>query len=157
LAQAAPVTISNLAATADLGRREITEPDAGRDVGRQVRAVQVQRQGGPRAPPLPVLHASGIEGADIEGVEPPQAVRDHESDGHERYDVDDAADPGERIRRRRRRPRGRRAALQLVLCQLHRRALGLGPVDLEQELQSIKGDGARDADGGKHERALIAI
>ena len=61
-------------AASHLPAREVAEPDSRAEIRCQMRSIQVERQSRPRTPPLPRLHARGIELSEIEGVEADEPV-----------------------------------------------------------------------------------
>src|SRR6202020_3387763 len=99
-------------------RSEITEPHAGHEIRGQMRAVEVQGERRPGAPPLARLYARRIQFADVECVQPHHAVRQRPGDAEQHRRVGGAADPGVRIETRRWWWWRRGAVLACVLQQV---------------------------------------
>src|ERR1017187_9483491 len=58
-------------AIADLALSQVTEPDASNKIRQQMRAVQMQRERRPGAPPLSALNKPRVELAELKGIEAP--------------------------------------------------------------------------------------
>jgi hypothetical protein len=143
-------------ATAELPGREIAKPHTCAQVGGQMRAIEVQGECRPGAPPLPALNAGAIKRAAIEGVEAHQPVADRVGDADEGHDIQEASDPGVRMQARRRRRRWQRAILRFVLREMTGRVGGVLRIHLQQELTFARHQLRDDAHGEKHQLSLFA-
>ena len=87
-------------AHADQARGKVTEPDSGHGIRREMGSIQVQGQGGPHAPPLPLLYQSCVELSYIEGIEAPQTIGDCKGNTYEDQRVHETTQPRVRMKLR---------------------------------------------------------
>src|SRR5882757_7939198 len=137
-------------------RRKIAEPDARSSIGCEMRTVQVQGQGRPHAPPLPLLYELRVELAYVESIESPQAIGNRECNTDDDQRVAQTAHPGIGMKfRRRRRWRGLVESLQLVLPQMLARSCRVRGIDQQNEFAAISRNGTCNTDRVEHECPLV--
>src|SRR5579863_7376406 len=136
--------------------REVAEPDAGAQVGREVWTAQVQGERRPCAPPLTALYARGIELAGVECIEADQPVGNDICHPEQPRRIRCTSYPGVAMERRWWR-RLRRAVLGLVLSQLTHCPMSVRLRYFQGEPIAARHDLAGDAHRAQHEDAVLAV
>ena len=120
--------------------------------------IQVQSQGCPHPPPLPLLYETGVKLPYIERIEPPEPIGDCECNTCQEQCVEEAARPAVRMKfwwwRRWRRLV---ESLDLVLAEVFERRRSVAGLYQLNTSGGIPRNRDCNADGIEHECPLIAL